>query len=63
MCCGRPLFERLLQRSCKAQMLMNVVEGLYLKGYYNTLLAIEVYIVVVEGLYLKGYYNYILDRL
>ena len=42
---------------------MNVVEGLYLKGYYNTLLAIEVYIVVVEGLYLKGYYNYILDRL
>ena len=34
-----------------------VVEGLILKGYYNSIAVIILVIGVVEGLILKGYYN------
>ena len=36
---------------------LHVVEGLYLKGYYNLQRLKVLCLYVVEGLYLKGYYN------
>ena len=55
--CRRPYFERLLQHLLVNITIMFVVEGLILKGYYNTFSRVSFERSVVEGLILKGYYN------
>ena len=57
MCCGRPCFERLLQLIKRKGAIVNVVEDLVLKGYYNSFVIIILLCFVVEDLVLKGYYN------